>query len=408
MRSTLDEGICRGVVATTMPGDTSKMSFIPEKSEDTLRPPDAEYGTVRAGIIDLLEAARAASARSINAAMTATYWEIGRRVVESEMRGEKRADYGEQLVERLAIDLTKQFGRGFSQPNLWKMRAFYLAWPDKKILSTPSRELSNRLTPNDLALLPLDITASVAAFPLPWSAYVRLLSVRSTDARVFYETEALRSGWSVRQLDRQIGSQFYERIALSRNKAAMLEKAEMAESGDTITPEEAIRDPFVLEFLNLKDEYSESQLEEALILHLADFLLELGDDFAFLGRQRRLRLDDTWFRIDLVFFHRRLRCLVIVDLKVGRFGYADAGQMHLYLNYAREHWMKSGENPPVGLILCTEKGVAEAHYALDNLPNKVLAAEYRTVLPDEKLIAEELERSQIELRERGLRLKLEE
>jgi predicted nuclease of restriction endonuclease-like (RecB) superfamily len=237
--------------------------------------------------------------------------------------------------------------------------------------------------------------------PLSWSAYVRLLSVKNPEARTFYETEALRSGWSIRQLDRQIGSQFYERIALSQNKAAMLEKAENSEPSDLVTPQEAIKDPFVLEFLDFKDEYSESDLEEALIQYLTEFLLELGDDFAFLGRQRRLRIDDTWFRIDLVFFHRRLRCLVIIELKVKRFSYADAGQMHLYLNYAREHWMKPGENPPVGLILCAEKGASEAHYALDNLPNKVLAAEYQTVLPDEKIIAEELERSRRELEKRA-------
>ncbi|MDZ4252599.1 MAG: PDDEXK nuclease domain-containing protein [Sulfuritalea sp.] len=180
----------------------------------------------------------------------------------------------------------------------------------------------------------------------------------------------------------------------------MLMKAEKAEPHDPMTPEEAIKDPFVLEFLALKDEYSESDLEEALIQRLTDFLLELGDDFAFLGRQRRLRIDDTWFRVDLVFFHRRLHCLVIIDIKAGRFSYADPGQMHLYLNYAREHWMKPGENPPVGLILCADKGTAEAHYALDNLPNKVLAAEYQTVLPDEKLIAKELERSRRELETR--------
>jgi hypothetical protein len=156
----------------------------------------------------------------------------------------------------------------------------------------------------------------------------------------------------------------------------------------------------VLDFLGLKDEYSETELEEGLIQHLTDFLLELGDDFAFLGRQRRLRIDDTWFRVDLLFFHRRLHCLVVIDLKVGKFSYADAGQMHLYLNYAREHWMKEGENPPVGLILCAEKGTAEAHYALDNLPNKVLAAEYQMLLPDEEVIAEELKRSGIRLEER--------
>ena len=224
--------------------------------------------------------------------------------------------------------------------------------------------------------------------------------MRNPGARAFYQTEALRCGWSVRQLDRQVESQFYERIAVSKNKAAMLKTAESTEASDLVTPEAAIKDPFVLEFLALKDEYSESDLEDALIQRLADFLLELGDEFAFIGRQRRLRIDDTWFRVDLVFFHRRLRCLIIIDLKAGRFSYADAGQMHLYLNYAKEHWTMPGENPPVGLILCAEKGAAEAHYALDNLPNKVLAAEYQTVLPDEQLIADALQRSRQELEDR--------
>jgi len=365
------------------------------------------YGDVHTGIVELLESARRAAARSVNALMTASYWEIGRRIVEFEQGGKGRAKYGEALIERLAEDLTHRFGRGFSKRNIEQMRQFYLAWPIAQTVSAQSTALENPQTPSAQSsalptlqtpsgLLP-NLATLATRFPLPWSAYVRLLSVKSEAARAFYETEALRCGWSVRQLDRQIGSQFYERVALSKNKAAMLKKAEKPEAHDLITPEEAIKDPFVLEFLALKDEYSESDLEEALIQRLADFLLELGDDFAFLGRQRRLRIDDNWFRVDLVFFHRRLRCLVIIDLKAGRFSYADAGQMHLYLNYAREHWMKPGENPPVGLILCADKGAAEAHYALDNLPNKVLAAEYQTVLPDEKLIAEELERSRREL-----------
>jgi predicted nuclease of restriction endonuclease-like (RecB) superfamily len=358
------------------------------------------YDAVRAEIIELLQAARRVAARSINSLMTATYWEIGRRIVQYEQKGEARADYGQQLVEQLASDLSRQFGRGFGRANLWQMRAFYRAWPEPKILQTPSGESLTALSFSNLDTLPSGISTLAARFPLPWSAYVRLLAVKNHDARAFYETEALRSGWTVRQLDRQISTQLYERIALSQNKAAMLEKAETVEPGNSITPEEAIKDPFVLEFLGLKDEYSESELEEALIQHLTDFLLELGDDFAFLGRQRRLRLDDNWFRIDLIFFHRQLRCLIIIDLKVGKFSYADAGQMHLYLNYAREHWMKSGENPPVGLILCAEKGAAEAHYALDNLPNKVLAAEFQTILPDEKLIAKELEKSRRELEAR--------
>ena len=172
----------------------------------------------------------------------------------------------------------------------------------------------------------------------------------------------------------------------------MLNKGTIAVE-DTVTPEEAIKDPFVLEFLDLKDEYSENELEAALIARLEAFLLELGGDFAFIGRQKRLRLDDQWFRVDLLLFNRRLRCLVVIDLKIGTLTHADAGQMHMYLNYAREHWAMPGENPPVGLILCTGKGAALARYALEGLPNKVLAAEYKTVLPDEKLLADELENS---------------
>lgn len=206
----------------------------------------------------------------------------------------------------------------------------------------------------------------------------------------------------MRQLDRQIGSQFYERTRAVQQQGSDAGQGGGRRARRCLTPEQAIKDPFVLEFLNLKDEYSESDLEGALVQHLADFLLELGDDFAFVGRQRRLRIDDSWFRVDLLFFHRRLKCLLIIDLKVGKFSYADAGQMHPYLNYAREHWTKPGENPPVGLIMCAEKGAAEAHYALEGLPNKVLAAEYQTVLPDEKLLAEELDRTRRELETRQI------
>lgn len=378
-------------------------------------PSTADYDGIRSDIVALLESARYATARSVNALMTASYWEIGRRIVEFEQGGENRAAYGQALLKRLSADLSASFGRGFGVVNLQQMRNFYLAWPAEQIyqtvsdkssaprkLQTPSAISADRQKSESLSRISIDLPVLANAFPLPWSAYVRLLSVKNEMARAFYETEALRGGWSVRQLDRQIGSQFYERTALSHNKAAMLQQGEATEPGDVLTPEQAIKDPFVLEFLNLKDEYSESDLEEGLIQHLADFLLELGDDFTFVGRQRRLRLDDTWFRIDLLFFHRQLKCLVVIDLKVGKFSYADAGQMHLYLNYAREHWMKPGENPPVGLILCAEKGAAEAHYALEGLPNKVLAAEYQMVLPNEKLLADELDRTRRELEARRM------
>lgn len=354
-----------------------------------LIPASPEYSAVHSEIVLLLDAARRAAARSVNAVMTATYWEIGRRIVALDQSGQDRAAYGEALIERLSADLTLRFGRGFSRQNLWQMRAFHLAWPEAQILQSVSGES-------------VDLNGLAKTFPLPWSAYVRLLSVKNETARRFYETEALRCGWSVRQLDRQVNSQFYERIALSHNKAAMLQKAEQPAPTDIVSPEQALKDPFVLEFLNLKDEYSESELEESLIQHLADFLMELGDDFAFVGRQRRLRLDDSWFRVDLLFFHRQLKCLIVIDLKVGKFSHADAGQMHMYLNYAKAHWMKPGENPPIGLILCADKGAAEAHYALEGLPNKVLAAEYQTVLPDEKLLADEIEKTQQALGARRL------
>ncbi len=200
------------------------------------------------------------------------------------------------------------------------MRAFHLAWPANRIRQTLSGEL---LAGRELGSDGLGKLAN--AFPLPWSAYVTLLGVQSDSARSFYETEALHSGWSVRQLKRQIHSQFFERSALSRDKAVMLSSAQNPVTGDAMSAREAIKDPFVLEFLDLKDTYSESDLEEALIERLADFLLELGDDFTFVGRQRRLRLDDQWFRVDLIFFHRTLKCLVLVDLKARRFSYADAG-----------------------------------------------------------------------------------
>ena len=178
----------------------------------------------------------------------------------------------------------------------------------------------------------------------------------------------------------------------------MLARGSKAQPDDQILPEQAIKDPFVLEFLDLKDEYSESDLEEALINRLETFLLELGGDFCFIGRQRRLRVGNEWYRVDLLFFHRRLRCLVIIDLKLGKFTHADAGQMHLYLNYAREHWTHDSENPPVGLILCSQKDEAVARYALEGLPNKVMAAEYRTTLPDEDLLASNIVRIRAAIR----------
>lgn len=350
---------------------------------------DERYETIFDDVASVIDVARASAVRSVNAIMTAGYWLIGQYIVEFEQAGNKQANYGEEIVKRLATDLSARFGRGFSGRNIWQMRAFYLAWPKLKEIS------GEHVNPSILQTVSAESSLRCIApyFPLPWSAYVRLLSVKNKHARNFYEAEALRGSWSVRQLDRQINSQFYERTALSKNKAAMLKKGQEAKDKDISIPEEIIRDPYVLEFLDLKDEYSESELEESLIQHLETFLLELGGDFCFMGRQRRLRMGDAWYRVDLLFFHRRLRCLVIIDLKLGKFTHADAGQMHAYLNYAKENWVGEEENPPVGLILCAQKNEAVARYALEGLPNKVMAAEYRTTLPDEAVLASEIERT---------------
>ena len=363
-------------------------------SEGALGERNVPYQTVFGDVSKIIDAARESAVRSVNAAMTAAYWLIGRRIVEFEQSGEERAEYRAALIERLAEDLTGRFGRGFSRQNVQNMRLFYLSYPIEAIRQTASGI-------SEAAFIELGFDDLLTAFPLPWSAYVRLLSVRNESARQFYETEALRGGWSVRQLDRQIGSRFYERTALSKNRAAMLTQGQKPRPEDIALPGEQIKDPFVLEFLDLKDEYSESDLEEALVHHLETFLLELGDDFCFMGRQRRLRVGGRWYLVDLLFYHRSLRCLVVIDLKIGSFTHADAGQMHFYLNYAREHWVREGENPPVGLILCSEKDEALARYALEGLSNNVMAAEYRIALPDENLLAAELDRTRQAMEQRA-------
>ena len=277
------------------------------------------YDEVLTGISALLDLVRHSTAQAINSILTATYWEVGRRIVQFEQRGHVRAAYGEGLWKRIADDLTARHGRGFSKSNIALMRAFYLQW---EIFQTPSGKFTAQAKGSPFSQIPAssedersdtqltpgsEIPVPADAFRLPWSHYVQLLAVPNPNARGFYEAEALRGGWSVRQLRRQIGSQFYERTALSKDKAAMITRGRKARPEDAITPEEELKDPFMLEFLDLKDQYSESDLEDALIRHMESFLLELGNDFAFVGRQKRLRVDDEWYRIDLVFFHRGLR-----------------------------------------------------------------------------------------------------
>jgi len=372
------------------------------KTGKTIQHKAADYDSVLSGVVELLDVARRASARVVNTLMTATYWEIGRRIVEHEQAGQKRAGYGEEVVIKFSKDLTQRFGRGFGPAQVAAMRQFHLTFPlpDNFQSMIGKSEILQSVIGKSSAGAVERLSPVARALPLPWTHYVRLLRVRNSHAREFYAREALAGGWSVRQLDRQINSQFYERTALSKDKAAMLLKGETPKPEDAVSADEEIRNPLLLEFLNLKDEYSESELEDALIQHLEAFLLELGNEFAFVGRQKRLRIGHEWFRVDLVFFHRRLRCLVIIDLKIAELVHTDIGQMNLYCNFAREHWMQPGENPPVGLILCAGKDDALARYAMAGLHNKLLVREYLTALPKEAALAAEVGRTR-ELLERN-------
>jgi predicted nuclease of restriction endonuclease-like (RecB) superfamily len=381
------------------------------------RPPaGVDYPDLLARVSAVLEQGRRSAARSVNAILAASYWQVGRHIVEHEQGGKRKAGYAEELFKQLAADLTARFGRGFSRSNLQSMRAFYLGWPICQTVSgklqvrvryeLPADEAGDHKAQTVSALSPpglsLDPSATlVDAFPLPWSHYVRLMAVRDDFARWFYEDEAIRGGWSVRQLDRQVSTLLFERTGAARNKTAVLARGRADDPADAITPAEAIRDPYLLEFLDLKDEYGETDLEEAIVRHLETFLLELGSGFTFIARQKRVRIGDTWYKIDLLLFHRALRCLVVIDLKLGAFTHADAGQMNLYLNYAREHLTEAGENDPVGLILCSDKDDAVVHYAMGGINARVFASTYKVALPDEATLRRELVVSKQALEDRA-------
>ncbi len=402
------------------------MSRKPEKPQESDSPVTEQLGLTDAAdtyttalndVVDLMQAARRAAARSVNAIMAATYWEIGRRIVEFEQHGARRAEYGKRLLERLSKDLSSQFGKGFGYSNLNLIRQFYLTY-SKRIqnLQTASGEFAGGEKSRVVsALLPpgtgkkemgLRILQTVSGeFPLSWSHYVRLMVLDEPEKREFYEDEAHRAAWSVRQLDRQINSMLYERVALSRKKGELLRRTEQKSS--VITAEEEIKDPYTVQSLGLPEPYSEKDLESALIRHLADFLLELGYGFTFVARQKRLQVGSESYYIDLLFYHRPLRCLVVIDLKIGEFTHADVGQMNLYLNYLSERETLKGENPPIGLILCAEKDEAVAHYALGGLNNKVFASRYKLQLPDPDILKREIEAERRRLEQRPLKSKEE-
>ena len=306
-------------------------------------------------IHDLLHKARQNIISNVNSTMTKTYFLIGKRIVEEEQDGNKRAEYGKKLMKTLSEKLTKEFGRGFSQRNLEQMRIFYLRYSISQTVS--------------------------AEFKLSWSHYLILMRMEDIDARNFYEIEAFENNWSLRELKRQVNSSLYERLVLSKNKEKV---KELAVKGQIIEKaQDVIKDPYILEFLGLdeKSDYSENKLETEIINKLEMFLLELGKGFTFVGRQVRFTFDEKHFRIDLVFYNRLLKCFVLIDLKIGEVTHQDLGQMQMYINYYDRHVKLPDENDTIGIIICKDKNDTLVKLTLPKDNNQIFASRYTTILP---------------------------
>lgn len=355
-------------------------------------------------IREILRTARNKALQSVNAAMVEAYWEVGREIVEEEQRGESRASYGDQLLAQLSARLTEELGKGFSEPYLRQIRQFYLVYRDRNRASLPlpaataqpadSQDPGIRYSPSSESGEAIGRAFSPG---LSWTHYRLLMRVDRPDARAFYEVECERSRWSVSELQRQISSLLFERLARSRDKAGVMELAR--EGHDVQRPSDLVKDPYVLEFVGLPDNnrWVEKDLEQALIDRLQQFLLELGRDLFFVARQRRITVDGDHFYVDLVFYHRTLRCFLLIDLKVGRLTQQDVGQMLLYTGYYEANEIQPGENPPIGLVLCTDKNEAAVRYTVGPRADQVFAARYQLHLPTEEELVTELKRELISL-----------
>ena len=317
-----------------------------------------------AEIRDIMNSARQSVAVHVNNELINAYWNIGRVIVEHEQENQERAKYGENTLKQLSKALTKEFGKGFSRSNLQNMRSLYLAYPKCQTLSGK----------------------------LSWSHYCELLFISDDDRRSFYEKECVRSGWSVRELKRQISTSLYERLLLSDGKANKEKVLELAEKGQEIsTPEDIVKDPYVFEFLGIPDKkpIMESELEKALVRQIEDFLLELGRGFMFVGTQQRVTLNNTHYYVDMVFYNKELHAYVLIELKTAKLMPEAVGQLNMYLNYYAAEINEEWDNPPIGIILCTDKNNVSAEYALGGLTNNIFASTYTYVIPEkEKLIAQ--------------------
>jgi predicted nuclease of restriction endonuclease-like (RecB) superfamily len=315
-------------------------------------------------IRNIMNTARQNVARQVNGEQLLAYWNIGRVIVEYEQNHNERADYGKETLKQLSRTLTREFGKGFSRSNLQNMRALYLTYPK-------CQTLSGKLT---------------------WSHYCELLVISDPDRRSFYEKECERSGWSVREMKRQISTSLFERLLLSEGKANKEKVFELAARGqELIVPEDIIKDPYVFEFLGIPEDKPvlESDLEKALVRQIEDFMLELGRGFMFVGTQQRVTLNNTHYYVDMVFYNKELHAYILIELKTVKLMPEAVGQLNMYLNYYAAEVNEPGDNPPIGIILCTDKDNVSAEYALGGLSNNIFASTYTYVIPEkEKLIAQ--------------------
>lgn len=370
-------------------------------------------------IRQILESARVNVARSVNTTQVMAYWLIGREIVEEEQRGKRRAGYGERLLTELSGKLSGEFGKGVSVRNLEHCRNFYSEYPrllDGKI-SNALRSIFPKAGTTEISYAVRSKSDSETATEIPhaardqswepgrlhsdlsWTHYRTLLRVNKPQARAFYEIEALKNNWSARELERQINSLLFERLALSKDKKGLMKLA--TKGHDVQQPADIFKDPIVIEFLGLPEtpRLVETDLEQALINNLQAFLLELGKGFAFIARQERLTLDGDHFYIDLVFYHTVLKCYVIIDLKTGKLTHQDLGQLQLYVNYYDRERRTEGDNPTLGLILCADKNDAVVKYTLGpDQENKIFASRYKLYLPTEAQLKTEIRRELKELR----------
>ena len=316
-----------------------------------------------------IEQARGQLRQAVNSVMVQSYWEIGRLIVEDEQQGESRAEYGKQQLQQLSQQLTERLGKGFDITNLRKMRTFYQAFPIRDALR----------------------------LELSWTHYRTLLRIDNPQARDWYLHEAITQSWSARALERQIGTLYYERLLASQNKALVEQEAQSNTQPLAETAKDYLRDPYILDFLNLQDKtYQESELEQAIISNLQQFLLELGKGFAFVERQQRIRFDDDDFYIDLVFYNFKLKCFLLVDLKLGKLKHQDVGQMDTYVRLYDEQRKGSDDNPTIGLVLCSEKSEAVVKYSVLAEQKQLFAARYLPYLPTEAELKRELERARMQ------------